>query len=91
MALKRWLFGALLLIVPWALAGDEALSAEFLQYLAEFSDDRGNCLDPELIEAAEDQANTAIAVDTSTQAADGNTQYRPAVPASAGAAFSQGE
>lgn len=110
MVFKRLLFSsalliAPLLIAPWALADDQALNAEFLQYLVEFSDDQGNTLDPELIAIAEDQRNAAKDSDSAATSVASTSDFNasaaststarteppPATPATAGNAFSQGE
>ncbi len=97
MVFKRLLVAVMLLLAPWALAGDQVLSAEFLQYLAEFSDDQGNSLDPELLAIAQDQQESQSAADQAKSTAKDSTPSAspsttlPATPAAAGTAFSQGE
>ena len=47
-----WLVSSVILLIPIGVNADESeepLSAEFLQYLAEFSDEQGEMLDPELL------------------------------------------
>lgn len=47
-----WFASSVIFLVPISVNADESeepLSAEFLQYLAEFSDDKGEILDPELL------------------------------------------
>jgi hypothetical protein len=47
-----WFVSSIILLIPVGVNADESeepLSAEFLQYLAEFSDAQGEILDPELL------------------------------------------
>jgi hypothetical protein len=47
-----WFASSIILLIPIGVNADESeepLSAEFLQYLAEFSDEQGEILDPELL------------------------------------------
>jgi hypothetical protein len=47
-----WLLSGVILLIPIGVNADkseEPLSEEFLQYLAEFSDDHGEILDPEIL------------------------------------------
>lgn len=47
-----WFASSVILLIPVGVNADESdepLSAEFLQYLAEFSDEQGEILDPELL------------------------------------------
>lgn len=89
MVLKPWPLIAILVLAPGAQADDQMPSAEFLQYLAEFSDDQGNSLDPELIVIVEDQTNSARDPEVGGPAQ--NEQSPSVTSASAGNAFNQGE
>lgn len=58
-----WFVSSVILLIPIGVNADESeepLSAEFLQYLAEFSDDQGEILDPELL-AELMRANQSVA------------------------------
>lgn len=50
--LISWVLGGWLLLVSFGVSADEteeALSADFLHYLTEFSDEQGDILDPEAL------------------------------------------